>query len=104
MSAAAEGIDNNNAGLEAASRRPGPPPGACHKGGAAAAVTLRQLCREADAQVAPLIVELRRQGHSLRAIAAELTARSIPTRYGWKVWQARQVSRILQRAAADVRQ
>jgi hypothetical protein len=76
------------------------PDGVCHKGGAAAAITHREARRQADAQIAPLILELRGQGLSLRAIAAELTARGIKTRQGWHTWHARQVARILARAAA----
>jgi hypothetical protein len=36
----------------------------------------------------------------IAAIARELTARGIPTRQGWRTWHARQVARILGRAAA----
>jgi hypothetical protein len=78
---------------------PGFPEGVHRKGGAAAAITHRELCRQADAEVAPLIVELRGQGLSLRAIAAELTRRRLPTRQGFGTWHARQVARILGRAA-----
>jgi hypothetical protein len=78
------------------------PEGASQKGAAATAVTNREQCRQADAEVAPLIVELRSQGLSLRAITAELTARHIKTRPGWSIWHARLVARILQRAAARV--
>ncbi len=80
------------------------PEGVCYKGGAAAAVTHREECRKHDALIAPIILDLRGQGFSLRAIAAELTARGIKTRQGWLVWHARQVARILARAKAGEQQ
>ncbi len=43
--------------------------------------------------------ELRRQGRTLRQIAAELTARMIPTKEGNAVWTHTAVNRILTRAA-----
>jgi hypothetical protein len=78
------------------------PEGVHRKGEAAAAITHRELCRKADAAVAPLIVQLRGQGLSLRAIAAELTRRDIRTRQEYRTWHAWLVARILQRTAAPI--
>jgi DNA invertase Pin-like site-specific DNA recombinase len=68
--------------------------------GAAASVAVR--IKKADdraTDLAPIVRELQANGASLRAIAAELTARGIRTaRNG--TWTAVQVSRILQREAA----
>jgi DNA invertase Pin-like site-specific DNA recombinase len=50
------------------------------------------------ADVAPAIRELKAAGTSLRGIAADLTARGIPTPQGG-TWSAVQVSRVLARAA-----
>jgi DNA invertase Pin-like site-specific DNA recombinase len=50
------------------------------------------------ADVAPVILELKAAGTSLRGIAAALVARGIPTAQGG-VWSAVQVSRILARGA-----
>jgi DNA invertase Pin-like site-specific DNA recombinase len=50
------------------------------------------------ADVAPVILELKAAGTSLRGIAAALVARGIPTAQGG-VWSAVQVSRILARSA-----
>ena len=50
------------------------------------------------ADVAPVILELKAAGTSLRGIAAALVARGIPTPQGG-VWSAVQVSRILARGA-----
>jgi hypothetical protein len=75
------------------------PRGASQRGAAAAAVAHREECRKADSLIAPLILELRSQGLSLRAIAKELTRRGIKTRQENRTWHARQVARILARAA-----
>lgn len=48
-------------------------------------------------QVAPIARELQEGGASLRSIAAELTARGIPTSRGGE-WSAVQIRRLLQRA------
>ena len=58
------------------------------------------MCPEADAEVVPIILELRDQGLSLRAMGAELTGAGIKTRQEYRTWHARQVARILARAAA----
>jgi Recombinase len=50
------------------------------------------------ADVAPVVRELQAAGLSLRGIAADLTARGIPTPQGG-AWSAVQVSRVLARAA-----
>jgi DNA invertase Pin-like site-specific DNA recombinase len=50
------------------------------------------------ADVAPVIRELKAAGTSLRGIAADLTARGIPTPQGG-TWSAVQVARVLARAA-----
>lgn len=72
--------------------------------GAAAAITHREQCRQADAAVLPLVLTLHGQGLSLRGIAAALKAAGIPTRQGWPRWHARQVARILERARASEQQ
>lgn len=77
------------------------PKGASERGGAAAAAKHREQCRQADALVLPVILELRGQGKSLREIAAALTAAGVPTRQGNSLWHARQVSRILSRDKAS---
>jgi hypothetical protein len=52
------------------------------------------------ADLAPVMAELRAAGvTSLRAIAAELNARGIPTATGAGEWQAPQVRRVLGRLA-----
>jgi hypothetical protein len=78
------------------------PPGANIKGGANAAPVLRQVAAEFYAPIIPVVVELRQQGLSLRAIARELTARGVPLRYMESLvpWSAQQVKRVLARAAA----
>jgi hypothetical protein len=78
------------------------PPGANIKGGANAAPVLRELAAEFYAPIIPVVVELRQQGLSLRAIARELTARGIELRYMGRqsAWTAQQVKRVLTRAAA----
>lgn len=54
---------------------------------------------DAEAEALEIITELRRRGYSLRAIAAELEARGVPTKKGKTQWQPRVISRILKRAA-----
>jgi hypothetical protein len=76
------------------------PEGACHKGGAASAPTHRESAREFYAPLLPVVAELRRQGLSLRAIAAELGRRGFKSRWGWPHWSATQVRRVLARAVA----
>ena len=46
-----------------------------------------------------LIATLRMEGHSLRAVAAELTSRGIPTKGGQTAWSHSTVQRIINRAA-----
>jgi hypothetical protein len=80
------------------------PPGAHLKGGAALAPVNRELAREFYEPIIPVVVELRRQGLSLRAIARELDRRGIRTRQVGKYesfgsdmeiirWSAQQVKR-----------
>src|SRR5947209_16756432 len=78
------------------------PAGAHLAGGRNAAASNRTAAAEFYAPLVPLVVELRRQGLSLRRIAGELGHRGIPTRHGFGRWHARQVARILGRAAAEV--
>ena len=47
-----------------------------------------------------LMASLRASGRTLRQIAAELTARGIPTKEGGMMWTHTAVGRILQRRAA----
>jgi hypothetical protein len=98
--------------LEEASTMPGFPPRGHLKGGQNAAPVNRALAREFYAPIIPIVVELRRQGLSLRAIARELDRRGIRTRQvGWYKagasvmevirWSATQVKRVLARAAGS---
>ncbi|MBI3410366.1 MAG: recombinase family protein [Planctomycetes bacterium] len=94
------------------------PPGVHLKGGQTAAVTHARMAREFYAPIIPVVLELRRQGLSLRAIARELDQRGIRMRqeaeeleYCRKFqirqkpmrrpWNASQVRRILARAARE---
>jgi hypothetical protein len=79
---------------------PHSPSGVHLKGGQTAAVTHATAAREFYAPLLPVIVELRRQGLSLRAIAAELDRRGIKTRQEWDHWSATQIRRVLARAGA----
>lgn len=54
---------------------------------------------EQERQVLETIAELRAAGESMRAIAAELTRRQVPTKGGKKKWTHSTVQRILNRAA-----
>src|ERR1700683_2328355 len=76
-----------------------PPDGRHLKGGRNAAPVLAKLAREFNAPIVPIVVELRRQGLSLRAIAGELEQRGIKPRHG-AGWSAAQVLRILKRGSA----
>jgi hypothetical protein len=76
------------------------PEGAYHKGGAAAAPVLAELAREFYAPLLQIVAELRARGLSLRAIARELDARGVQTRFGCGGWSAMQVQRVLARANA----
>jgi ribosome-interacting GTPase 1 len=95
------------------------PPGVHLQGGRTAAVTHAAAAREFYAQIIPVVVDLRRQGQSLRAIARELDRRGIRTRQVSTVtflgitsegirwsdpefihWSATQVRRVLARAGA----
>jgi hypothetical protein len=86
------------------------PPGAHQKGGQASAPVNRELAREFYEPIIPIVLELRRQGLSLRQIARELDRRGIRTRQVGKYesfgsdmeiirWSAQQVRRVLARAA-----
>lgn len=77
------------------------PPGVHLIGGQVSAAVNAQLAREFYADILPIVVELRRQGMSLRAIAAELDGRGIKTRQGWDRWSANQVRRVLLRATSN---
>ena len=74
------------------------PPDAHLKGGAAAAPGNIAAALEFYAPIIPIVTELREQGLSLRAIAAELSRRGIKTRQEWRHWSATQVRRVLARA------
>jgi len=77
------------------------------RGGQTAATTNAELAREFYAPIIPIVVELRNQGLSLRAIARELDRRGLIMRFeecpGQSVhrgrWNASQVRRVLLRAA-----
>jgi len=56
------------------------------------------MAREFYAPIIPIVLELHRQGLSLRAIARELGQRGIKTRQEWRHWSATQVRRVLARA------
>ena len=74
------------------------PPGIHLKGGQNAAPVLAELAREFYAPIIPVVMELHRQGMSLRAIARELESRGIKPRYGYQAgWAAAQVRRVLTR-------
>src|SRR5580704_11884757 len=78
-----------------------PPDGRHLKGGRNAAPVLARLAREFYAPIVPVVLDLRRQGLSLRAIAGELEVRGIKPRYGCQAgWSAAQVKRILARGSA----
>jgi hypothetical protein len=79
------------------------PPGVHLKGGRNAAVTNAQAAREFYAPLLPVVLEVRRQGLSLRAIAAELGRRGIKSRQEWPHWSATSVRRVLVRAEAQGR-
>lgn len=74
------------------------PPGVHLKGGEVSAVVNAERAREFYRPLLPIVAELRRQGLSLRAIAAELDRRGIKTRQEWDHWSATQVRRVLIRA------
>lgn len=80
---------------------PGFPRGVHRIGGQVSAVVNAELAREFYAPVLPIVADLRRQGMSLRAIAAELDRRGLKTRHGWDHWTANQVRRVLIRAAGS---
>src|SRR6478752_1631426 len=63
-------------------------PSGVHLGGANAAITLAELAREFYAPIIPAVMELRRQGLSLRAIGRELERRGIKPRFGFPRWSA----------------
>lgn len=67
---------------------------------ALASVARAEAADRAAHRVMPIVRDLQAQGLSLRAIARELAARSIPTPRGGE-WTAAQVSRSIQRAGAD---
>jgi hypothetical protein len=76
------------------------PPGVHRLGGLNAAPVNRQLADEFCREVAPVALELRRAGLSLRAIGQELARRGIAPRNGSKgqTWSASSVRRLLDRA------
>jgi DNA invertase Pin-like site-specific DNA recombinase len=68
------------------------------KGAARSAVVRRERAERRAADLRPMIEAIQaREATSLRAIAAELTRRGIPTPRGTGVWQAVQVQRVLNR-------
>lgn len=67
------------------------------EGAAKSAAVRAQKAADKAADLAPMVKELESQGHSLRAIARELTVRGIPTSRGG-AWTATQVQRLLARA------
>jgi hypothetical protein len=68
-------------------------------GGRKAAPVLAAMARDFYAPIIPVVVELRRRGLSLRAIATELQRQGIKTRYQCRGgWSAAQVRRVLIRA------
>jgi hypothetical protein len=73
------------------------PPGASARGGANAAPILRQLADEHYAHLYDLLAQLRAEGLSLAAIAAELNARGEKTRVWGRPWNPTQVARVLKR-------
>jgi hypothetical protein len=88
------------------------PPGASAEGARRAAISHAANARDFYAPIIPIVVELHRQGHSLRAIARELDRRGILTRIGhWYEpdsgkrrpvqWNAAQVRRVLIRAGVS---
>jgi hypothetical protein len=79
------------------------PPDAHLKGGRNAAIVNRAMARGFYWALIPIVSELRAQGLSLRAIAAELERRGIRTRYMWRRWSANQVRRILARTPIGFR-
>jgi hypothetical protein len=72
-------------------------PGAHLIGGRNAAVTHRRDAEAFYRDVVPLVAQLRAEGLSLRAIAAELQRRGASPRYGDR-WSASTVRRLLARA------
>lgn len=56
-----------------------------------------RIVAERDAAIAPIIAELRAAGATLRAIAAELNQRRIPTALGTGKWSKTQVVRVMSR-------
>ena len=73
------------------------PDGVCFKGGANAAPVIREIAREFYAPIIPIVLELHRQGKSLRKIGAELERRKIKSPQGFPRWAAAQVRRALNR-------
>src|SRR5580692_9565552 len=56
-----------------------------------------RIVAERDAATAPIIAEFRAAGATLRAIAAELNQRRIPTALGTGKWSQTQVARVMSR-------
>ncbi len=77
------------------------PKGAHIKGGRASAEVHRANARAFYGPLSPMLLELRAQGLSLRAIAQELDRLGIKTRYGAGAWTAMQVKRVLSRLQRD---
>jgi len=74
------------------------PPDACHLGGRNAAPVNREMAREFYAPIIPIVLELRQQRLSLRAIARELVRRGIAARQRSECWGVTTIRRILERA------
>lgn len=81
---------------------PGFPAGASAKGAAASAAVHVRAARVFYEPIIPVVVDLRRQGLSLRAIAHELDIRGVRMRLPrqGQRWSAQQVRRVLDRARA----
>src|SRR5262245_44232865 len=77
------------------------PPGASAKGGRAGAEAHWRNAELEYAPLYPVVLELRRRGLSLAAIAAELVRRGYKSRQGYTHWSPTQVARVLRRAEAQ---
>lgn len=77
------------------------PAGVHQVGGQNAAPINRALAAEFYAPLITVMVGLRGEGLSLRAIARELERRGILSRHGFPRWHARQVARVVARAGPD---
>lgn len=81
---------------------PGFPSDAHLKGGQASISVHVRLADEFYFPIIPIVVDLHRQGLSLRTISRELEQRGIKTRQGRDRWNAAQIKRVLARSAGAV--